>query len=442
MRLPLQVSSLAGRTLLGLLACLSLTAFDALGAASDAIAADVSRLIGQLASVELAAREGAEEQLVKLGPTALPFLPSPTARMPAETTERLARVRQALEQARATRAASASLVTLQGTFRIEELLKELSRQSGNAIVDRRAGEATPTAENDPKLAVDFHDKPFWQALDEVLDRAGLDVDSYASGAGLMIVPRAAGRLYRVRRASYAGALRMEPVRFEALDDLRRPANRSLKLFVEVEWEPRLRPILISQSLQNVQATAGGQPLTIDGRGDISAPVGDGPAAVSLEIPLALPPRAIATVELLKGQLKVLLPADVEAFRFQFPKTKAVRGPKPQQHKGVVTVTLDSVHKSGDAWEVEVSARFDDRTLAIDSYLIGWLLDNKATLERDGRQPVVPAAMEQTRQTPKEVGVKYRFAISESLAGWTLVYQTPTAVLEVPMDYQFTNLDLP
>jgi hypothetical protein len=139
---------------------------------------------------------------------------------------------------------------------------------------------------------------------------------------------------------------------------------------------------------------------------------------------------------------VLLPADVEAFRFQFPKTKAVRGPKPQQHKGVVTVTLDSVHKSGDAWEVEVSARFDDRTLAIDSYLIGWLLDNKATLERDGRQPVVPVAREQTRQTPKEVGVKYRFAISESLEGWTLVYQTPTAVLEVPMDYQFTNLDLP
>ncbi len=55
----------------------------------------------------------------------------------------------------------------------------------------------------------------------------------------------------------------------------------------------------------------------------------------------------------------------------------------------------------------MSARFDDPTLAIDSYLIGWMLDNKVTLEREGRQPVAPTAMEQTRQTPKEIGVKYR-----------------------------------
>jgi hypothetical protein len=411
-------------------------------AATDSIAADVGRLVSQLASGELAAREGAEDQLVKLGPAALPYLPPSTDRTPAETATRLARVRQTLEQARAVRAAAASLVTLEGTFRVGELLKEFSRQTGNAIVDRRVGDKGATPENETTLTVDFHDKPFWQALDQVLDRADLDVDSYASGAGLAIVPRAAGRLSRVARASYSGPLRMEAVRFEALDDLRRPENRSLKLLVEVEWEPRLRPILISQSLQNVQATAGGQPLAVDGRGEISAPVGDGPPAVSLEIPLALPPRTVAKVDLLKGQFKVLLPADVEPFRFQFPKLKAVRGPKPQQHKGAVTVTLDSVRKSADAWELEVSARLNDPALAIDSYLIGWLLDNKASLEHDGRPPVVPIGMEQTRQTPKEVGVKYRFALSESLEGWTLVYQTPTAVLEVPVDYHFTNLDLP
>jgi hypothetical protein len=426
--------------LLGLLACLTFTACLAT-AATDGIAGDVGRLVGQLASGELATRETAEDQLVKLGPAALPFLPSPTDRMPAETSQRLARVRQALEQARAVRAAAASRVTIEGTFSVSELLKELGRQSGNAIVDRRMGDSDPKAGNDAPLAVDFRDKPFWQALDEVLDRAGLDIDSYASGAGLAVVPRSAGRLSRVARASYAGPMRIEPVRFESLNDLRRPANQSLKLFLEVGWEPRLRPILISQSLQNVQATAAGQPLAVDGRGDITAPLGDGPTAVSLEIPLTHPPRTVTAIEL-KGQLKVLVPADVEAFRFQFPKTRAVRGPKPQQHKGMVTVTLDSVHKSGDAWELEVSARFDDPALAIDSYLIGWLVDNKATLERDGRQPVAPVGLEQTRQTPKEVGVKYRFPLSESLEGWTLVYQSPTAVLEVPVDYRFTNLDLP
>ena len=134
---PLRVSSLAGRILLGLLACLTLAVIRCGRCrAGDDLAADVGRLVGQLASGELATREGAEEQLVKLGPAALPFLPPPTDRLPAETAQRLARARQALEQARAVRAAAASLVTLQGTFRIGELLKEISRQSGNA--DRRS----------------------------------------------------------------------------------------------------------------------------------------------------------------------------------------------------------------------------------------------------------------------------------------------------------------
>ena len=139
---------------------------------------------------------------------------------------------------------------------------------------------------------------------------------------------------------------------------------------------------------------------------------------------------------------MLLPTDVEAFRFQSLSAKEFRGRKPTQHKGLVTVTFESLRKSGDAWELEISARFDDPTLAIDSYLIGWLLDNKAVLERDGRQPVAPVAMEQTRQTPREIGVKYRFAVADGIDGWTLVYHSPTAVLELPAEFQFTNLDLP
>ncbi len=365
-----------------------------------------------------------------------------TDRTPVETADRLTRVRLALEHARAERAVGPSLVTLQGEFPVAELLKELSRQTGNSIVDRRAGQAGATIESDPLLTVDFHDKAFWQAFDEVLDRLNLDVDSYAGGEGLAVVPRPMGRLPRVERASYAGPIRVEPVRFEAVADLRRPDNRSLKLLLEVEWEPRLQPILITQSLERIEATAGGKPLLVDGRGDLSAPVGEGPSAVSIEIPLKMPPRATGAIDVFEGQLKMMVPADVEVFRFQPPTVKAGGGRKAQLHKGAVTVTLESVRKSGDAWELEVSAQFDDPTIAIDSYLIGWLLDNKVTLEHDGRAAIAPVATQQTRQTRNEVGVKYRFALPEGLDGWSLVYHSPTAVLEVPAKYRFTNLDLP
>ncbi len=238
----LRACSLGVRPWVVLLACAALVAPAAADSTGEDVAATVRRLVAQFDGSELAARQRAEAQLIKLGPAALAFLPAVTDRTPAETAERSGRVRQSLELARAARAAEASRVTIQGELPVGELLKELARQSGNAISDRRCA----AAEAESKLAVDFHDKPFWQALDEVLDRAGLDVDSYARGVGLAIVPRGPGRVPRAKAASYAGAIRIEPVRFEEVADLRKPAGRSLKLLIEVDWEPRLRPILVSQ----------------------------------------------------------------------------------------------------------------------------------------------------------------------------------------------------
>ncbi len=107
--------------------------------------------------------------------------------------------------------------------------------------------------------------------------------------------------------------------------------------------------MVSQQLNRVQATAGGQPMAVEGRGEISAPVGDGPSAISLSHSARhalFPPHNVAAVDVLSGQLKVLFPADVEAFRFQSLSANAVRGHKPQQHiKVPVTVTLDSLHKT-------------------------------------------------------------------------------------------------
>ena len=121
-------------------------------------------------------------------------------------------------------------------------------------------------------------------------------------------------------------------------------------------------------------------------------MGDGPSAISLEIPLVAPPRAVAAIGPIEGQLKMLLPADVEVFRFGSLSAKATAQHKPQQHKGAVTVTLEDLRKSGDGWDAEVSAHFDDPNLAINSYLIGWLLDNKVTLEHQGREPLTPTSI--------------------------------------------------
>ncbi len=57
-------------------------------------------------------------------------------------------------------------------------------------------------------------------------------------------------------------------------------------------------------------------------------------------------------------------------------------------------------------------------------------------------PVEPGGFEQTRQTPNEVGVKYLFELPDGPKGFAFVYRSPTAVFNVPVEYEFKDLELP
>ena len=375
----LRACSLGIRPWVVLLACAALAASAAADSAGDDVAATVRRLVAQLDGSELAARQRAEAQLIKLGPAALAFLPAVTDRTPAETAERLARVRQSLELARAARAAEASLVTIQGELPVGELLKELARQSGNAISDRRARRPRPSRSWRSIFTTSHSGKPSTKC-----SIARNWTSTVTPGVPGWPSCRGPGRVPRAEAASYAGAIRIEPVRFEEVADLRKPAGRSLKLLIEVDWEPRLRPILVSQSLDAVRATAGGQAAggrrpRRDQRAGRRRAVGDFAGDSAGRSAAVRWPRSVRS----RASSKMLLPADVEVFRFGSLSAKTTAQHKPQQHKGAVTVTLEDLRKSGDGWDAEVSARFDDPNLAIDSYLIGWLLDNKVTLRARG-----------------------------------------------------------
>ncbi len=403
---------------------------------------EVTRLVRQLNSDELTRRDQAEQQMIALGPAALVHLPAINERMPAEVAQRLTRVRQAFEQARAEQAAQGSMVTLKGDLPLAEVLKEFGQQTGNTLTDRRERDEDAA---EPALHVEFDKAPFWRALDQTLDGAQLDIDSYAGEPGITIIGRTPGRVPRSSRASYSGPFRLEPARFEALRDLRNLGNRSLKLLVDVSWEPRLKPIVISQPLDQVSAMAGDEAVQIDGQGEPTAPITDGSATVELMIPLASPTRAQHKITRLKGKLTAIVPGEVETFRFpELPPTKEKDGAakKIEQRKAAVTVTLDGLRKNNDVWELLVRVRFDDPGNALDSYLSGWLLNNEVYLEQAGQPPVEPGGFEQTRQTPNEIGVKYLFDLKNGPKGFAFVYKSPTAVFKVPVEYEFKDLELP
>ncbi len=412
-------------------------------AGAENISDQVKRNVRLLNSLELKQREAAEKALIELGPEALGFLPPTSDRMPAETVDRLVRVRQALLRKGVEISAQSTLVSLTAKqMPLDEALDSISKQTGNAIVDHRDEQGERGA--GLRVTLDFEKKPFWSALDALLDDTGLTIYNYGRDRSLYVVNRPVGQSPRSAQVSYSGPFRVAPARFEAISDLQNPLNRSLKLFLEVAWEPRLQPINLVQPLSAVQAIGSdGDVSLVGGEGEPELSIGSESSAVEVQLAFALPPRKVTSIATLKGRLKALVPGPAEEFRFSdLPIAKVGADAKRvEQRKAAVTVSVDRVRKNNEAWEIEMRAKFEDPGDSLESHR-GWVFENEAYLEDSKGERVTPGSYEQTREGRDEVGFKYLFDVPEGLAGRTFVYKTPLAILELPVDYEFHNLPLP
>ena len=429
-----------------LMAALLVLALTSTGLAD--LAKDVKVEVSRLNADSLSERSEAEQTLVKLGPEALEFLPEVTDRTPPEVAQRLARVRQALEQAQVNEAGKASLVTLIGEdLPLSDVIARIAQQTGNKIVDYRDqfGEEV----SDPRLKLNLDKVEFWKALDEVLDKAELTTYDFAGERGIYLVTRPPGQLPRHDQACYVGPFRLEATRFEALRELRTPEARSLRLFVAVAWEPRLMPVAIRQPLDEITAVGTGDAvIEVSGaEGAPEASVSDDTSSADLQIPLELPPRSVEKIASLKGKLHVMAPGPMQTFRFdqlpivgEGPKANA-KVPRVEQRKAGVTVVIDQVRKNNEIWEVRTRVRFDKPGDALESHR-SWILRNELYLVGADKKRIEPGGYEQTRQTENEVGIAYLFELPNGPKGMSFVYQTPTTIFDLPIEYELNDLELP
>lgn len=400
------------------------------------LAVAIRKWVRQLNARRLEAREEAERQLTAMGPRILDRLPDASVSLPAEVASRLARVRARLEVLRAKHAARASIVTLKGRFSLLACFEALEQQSGNRIVDLRDrfGQEITNAEID----VDFNKMPFWRALDDVLARSDTTVYAFPGESAIGIVNRSAGETPRGRYAAYAGAFRLEPVELVARLNLRHQGKGTLRLRYEVAWEPRLQPIMIRQRFADLQVFVNGQQAAVeaDPEAVVEAQVRRGTIASEFDLPLHLPPAQSERIDRLLGTLEVLLPSGMHTFRFDQLEDANVQ----EQHQGTTTVVLDRVRMRDSLCEVRMRVRFAHASGALESHR-GWIFNNEAFLETADGERVEPATLETTRQTPKEVGIAYLFAIDD-VAGYRFVYKTPVLIQSVPVKYELKDLPLP
>jgi hypothetical protein len=400
--------------------------------------AEVRRLVRQLDTPRLDDRNAAESKLIDLGPNILPLLPSSDSDLSAEVRQRLARVRQQLQQKVAAAAVKSSSITLKKKdIRLSQLIEEFQTQTGNHIVDVRA--ESGEAPDDPELSVDFDKTPFWEAMTQVLKKTGLAIYPFESEQAIRLVARRSGAIVASEKNYPAGPFLFVPVDFTARRMFDNADDGSLRLGLLVAWEPRLSPIGLTQKLTEIQALdENGEAVDVDVRaGQLDVPVNPKATCVKLGIPFALPSRDVHKISRLTGTLDVLVPGPVETFRFGgLPGAKEVK-----KRVASATVTLSGMRKNNDTWEVEVRVRFDDAGDALASHR-GWIFANEAYLEGPDGKRVDNEGFETKMQTEDEVGVAYFFYLDAPPDKYSFVYKTPAKIFSSRFKYEFDDLELP
>ena len=410
------------------------------GQAGDAatLKADVAKLVKQLDDAQLPKREAAEKELLTLGPKVLELLPNITRQTPAEVKERLTRVRKQLETAAAESATKPTRVTLKGPLKLSEAIAAIEQQTGNKLIDYR--EQFNQQARDTNVQGDFQDRPFWEVVDKLLDQSELTTYSFSGQRGaLAFVARNEQEVDRSGRGTYAGMFRFEPLRAEASRDLRNPENHSLRLFLDIAWEPRLQPIIVTQALSDLKATDDqGADLPIDGReGEIEIPVDGDSAATEMYVPLQLPARGTRKVASLKGKLQVLAPGRVESFEF----TDLEKAKNVEQRKAAATVTVDQVRKNQDLYEVRMRVKFESAANALESHR-DWIYQNPAYLVDASGERLDNVGLEATLQEEDQVGVSYQFIAPDGVKGCKFVYITPVSIIQLPVEFELKDIELP
>jgi hypothetical protein len=320
---------------------------------------------------------------------------------------------------------------------LADVFKEFEKQTGNKLIDNR--DEQEGGSGNTKITIELKDEPFWSAMDQILDQAKLSVYSYGGEEALSIVARGNDDRPRKGRAVYQGPFRMEVLEVQSQRSVRQPNQKSLKLQLEFAWEPRLRPIALSQPAADVTATGDddeelsvSQPESMQ---DVEVPTGT--QAAEIVLPFELPSRNVKKIATLKGKLHALVPG--RHAKFQFEDLAKAAG--KNKRLGGVQVTLDDVRKNGAVWEIHMRFALDEATGALQSHR-GWVFQNLSYLVAKDGSRIENAGFETTRQTPNEVGMAYLFDVADGIEGLSWVYETPAAIVDLPVEYELKDIELP
>ncbi len=428
---------LAAMILAGLL---SFSGPHAFGQGSDAALKDrVNQLVSKLDAEKTEARDAAQKTLIELGPRVLPLLTEAEKSGSADRKARIAKIRDALQLADEKTNLGFSKVTLKGKgIRLSEALKGLQSQSGNIITDLREGLGTDVT--NPALELDIADKPFFEALDIVAEKAGLAVNFFTADGTIGVMAGAmAGTPAEKPLVVYTGPFRVQLKQIGVLRDFASPVGTANAQF-EVAWEPRLRPMLLALKADKIDVTTDTGKKVVPAVTEETDDVvlrHENPVA-ELNLNLAAPDRAAKELASLKVKADVTLPAGLRSFSF-----KSLAENEVTQKQGDISVTLESSAVEEQIWKVNISVNYPASGPAFESYRQG-LFDNRIYLRKaDGSRFEHNGGLNNTGNDGGKLSFEYLFVdVPGKLSDYGLVYETPSKVIPLPLEFEFKKVPLP
>lgn len=406
--------------------------------ASPVHVGDVNRWIDRLTHGSSEEQKTAESRLVEMGPEVMDQLPPITENMSELLRARLMRIRVQLQKQVAAQLAEPTHVSLNGKMKLSEALAAIQQQTGNRIIDNR--EAYANQADDPEIETDLESAPFWQAVETLLDRAGMVVDPN------VLEPRTLGftRLEEgvtspIQRARSFGRFRFEPLRTESFRNLRQPSDRFLRLGLEISWEPISAPVALIYRPDTMVATdENGESLKLTGPDEpTEIPVLETGSAVEIDLPFELSDSKSLKIAKLSGSLDAMIPGQYATFEFSDLAAQKAQ----TQSRGGVTVTLQRARKSQGLVDIWILVQILGADELLKSHR-GWVYNNPAQLIAADGSAQDYVGMDTFRQTETDFGISYKYDVPGELDGFKFRYRTPAAILSVPVDFQLSDIRLP
>jgi hypothetical protein len=405
----------------------------------------VLQLVDRLDTEKVEAREAATASLIKLGPNILALLPDPATVKSTERKDRLVRIRAALAEKAAELNTGASRVTITGKgIRLSEALQQLQKQTGNGISDIR--EQLGAEVTNPALDLDVRDKPFFEAIDEIARLAEVST-SFSTGDGTIGIMAGASMTAApgmppskgTPLIQYSGPFRIELQQLSLSRDFR-AGTAVANIRLEAAWEPRLRPMLLKLKAEELKVSDDRKKVVkpqIEREAEEVVLRPENPAA-EINLNLDAPERVAKKLGSLLVKSEVTIPAGLKTFKFPSLVQKGVTLKQED-----VSVTLEDIEEDEQVWKVNVTLVYPGEGPAFESYRQG-LFNNRLWLQRaDGSRFEHNGGFSNTGSDGGKLGFEYLFVDAPGKpVDYQLIYETPSKVITIPLEFEFKDVVLP